>query len=126
MAIFYVFFCGPLACLCLVCGSARTLPKTPLPQVLAQREGLFHVLQKKKIIIVCPACCRKHGWALPQQLLSFRTVSTRTTVLQRSSRDGEAMQEYADPQMQAMAQVWAHPEDLPLYPVSPSGILLFT
>ena len=33
------------------------------------------------------------------------------------------MEEYADPQMQAMAQVWAHPEDLPLYPVSPSGIM---
>ena len=34
------------------------------------------------------------------------------------------MQEYADPQMQAMAQVWAHPEDLPLYPVSSSCDLL--
>lgn len=62
--------------------------------------------------------CRKRGYSLPQQLLSFRTVSTRTTVLQRSSKDGDAAQEYADPQMQAMAQVWAHPEDLPLYPVS--------
>lgn len=70
----------------------------------------------------CPACRRKQeGWGLPQQLLSFRTVNARTSasILQRPSRDGEAAQEYADPQMQAMAQVWAHPEDLPLYPVSP-------
>lgn len=63
--------------------------------------------------------CRKRGWALPQQLLSFRTVTTRTTLLQGSSKDGGALGEATDPQMQAMAQVWAHPEDLPLYPVRP-------
>ena len=77
----------------------------------------------------CPACRRKQeGWGLPQQLLSFRTVNARTSasILQRPSRDGEAAQEYADPQMQAMAQVWAHPEDLPLYPVSPFFPHLFS
>ncbi len=109
-------------------GPCMSVPKTWRCKDTTQEDrsfilsqvGIDAVLSPRREVSHCrPACCRKHGWALPQQLLSFRTVSTRTTLLQRSSRDGEAMQEYADPQMQAMAQVWAHPEDLPLYPVSP-------
>ena len=46
-------------------------------------------------------------------------MAARSPFMQRASADGEGSSGHcaADPDMQAMAQVWAHPEDLHLYPV---------
>ena len=65
------------------------------------------------------AACRRRDEAEQRRLLSFRTVVARSPFMQRASADGEAGSAScaADPDMQAMAQVWAHPEDLHLYPV---------
>lgn len=60
---------------------------------------------------------RQRGDALHRRLLSFRTVAARSHFLRRESSDELASQQAADPDMQAMAQVWGHPEDLHLYPV---------
>lgn len=62
---------------------------------------------------------RRRDEAEQRRLLSFRTVVARSPFMQRASADGEASSGHcaADPDMQAMAQVWAHPEDLHLYPV---------
>jgi len=117
-----------LHCVALVCAPADVWTSChPCPSEVSLL--LYGAMPRTAKFETCPACRRKQeGWGLPQQLLSFRTVNARTSasILQRPSRDGEAAQEYADPQMQAMAQVWAHPEDLPLYPVSPFFPHLFS
>ncbi len=68
-----------------------------------------------------PNACRRRGDALQRRLLSFRTVAARSLFLRRESSEDLGSQEAADPDMQAMAQVWGHPEDLHLYPVRPQG-----
>ncbi|BDA48870.1 hypothetical protein COCOBI_12-5530 [Coccomyxa sp. Obi] len=59
---------------------------------------------------------RRRGDALQRRLLSFRTVAARSHFLRRETSEDLGSQEAADPDMQAMAQVWGHPEDLHLYP----------
>ena len=45
-------------------------------------------------------------------------MAARSPFLRRTSQDDPGFEDPAsDPEMQAMAQVWAHPEDLHLYPV---------
>jgi hypothetical protein len=61
---------------------------------------------------------RRQSGALNRRLLSFRTVAARSAFMQRESQDGGGTLDEHDPDMEAMARVWAYPEDLHLYPVS--------